>query len=174
MGRIDRRADRRRTRRSSSAASSATTSRPASTSSRRCRAPRRGRGRSPRLPVCVRDSWRPERSSLPGKSKDPDFDIYQLQTPQTVTETAFSGRFDWRFNLELDVVRPRLPRPGAPATRPTASSGRVIHTEANPSNAILNLQGLPVGPHHERVQVRLQRRTDAAAGQRPVIPSSRR
>ena len=56
---------------------------------------------------------------LPGKSKDPDFDIYQLQTPQTVTETAFSGRFDWRFNSNwTSPSAPSTTR--APATRPTA------------------------------------------------------
>ncbi|HEX7136209.1 MAG TPA: TonB-dependent receptor, partial [Vicinamibacterales bacterium] len=37
---------------------------------------------------------------LPGKSNNPDFDIAQLQTPQIVTETAVSGRFDFRFNQE--------------------------------------------------------------------------
>src|SRR5213075_1257213 len=37
---------------------------------------------------------------LAGKSTNPDFDIAQLQTPQHVTETAVSGRFDFRLNAK--------------------------------------------------------------------------
>ncbi len=78
---------------------------------------------------------------LPGKSKDPDFDIYQLQTPQTVTETAFSGRFDWRFNSKWTSYV-RVFHDQGTSDAPDSISGRVIHTEANPSNAVFNLQGL--------------------------------
>src|SRR4051794_935519 len=35
---------------------------------------------------------------LPGASRDPDFDIAQLQSAQEVTENSFSGRFDLRIN----------------------------------------------------------------------------
>ncbi|HEY7291461.1 MAG TPA: TonB-dependent receptor [Vicinamibacterales bacterium] len=78
---------------------------------------------------------------LPGKSTNPDFDIAQLQTPQTVTETAISGRFDWRFNSNWTSYV-RVFHDQGTSDAPNSVSGQVIHTEANPANAVINLQGL--------------------------------
>jgi len=78
---------------------------------------------------------------LPGKSKDPDYDIAQLQTPQTVTETAVSARFDWRYSSRWTSYV-RVFHDTGTSDAPDSVSGREVHTEANPSNAVFNLQGL--------------------------------
>lgn len=78
---------------------------------------------------------------LAGKSTNPDFDIAQLQTPQTVTETAISGRLDWRFNQSWTSYV-RVFHDQGVSDAPDNVAGRVVHTEANPSNAVFNLQGL--------------------------------
>jgi hypothetical protein len=78
---------------------------------------------------------------LTGQSTNPDFDIAQLQTPQTVTETAFSGRFDIRFSPKWSSYI-RVFHDQGVSDAPDSVSGRVVHTEANPSNAVFNLQGI--------------------------------
>jgi outer membrane receptor protein involved in Fe transport len=78
---------------------------------------------------------------LPGKSTNPDFDIAQLQTPAEVRENAYSGRFDFRFgNRWSSYVR--LFGDQGTSDAPASVSGQVVHTEANPKNAVFNLQGL--------------------------------
>jgi hypothetical protein len=78
---------------------------------------------------------------LSGKSTNADFDIAQLQTPQRVTETAASGRFDVRFTPKWSSYV-RVFHDQGTSDAPDSVSGRVIHTEANPSNAVVNLQGV--------------------------------
>jgi hypothetical protein len=78
---------------------------------------------------------------LDGKSTNPDFDIAQVQTPQRVTETAASGRFDVRFSPKWSSYV-RVFHDQGTSDAPDSVSGRVVHTEANPSNAVFNLQGL--------------------------------
>jgi len=78
---------------------------------------------------------------LPGKSSNPDFDIAQLQQPQTVAETALSARLDWRYNSNWTSYF-RVFHDQGTSDAPNSVSGQVIHTEANPSNAVFNLQGL--------------------------------
>ena len=78
---------------------------------------------------------------LSGQSTNPDFDIAQLQTPQTVTETAGSGRFDLKMNNRWSSYV-RVFHDQGVSDAPDSVSGRVVHTEANPSNAIFNLQGV--------------------------------
>jgi hypothetical protein len=78
---------------------------------------------------------------LAGQSTNPDFDIAQLQTPQTVTETAGSGRFDLKMNNRWSSYG-RVFHDQGVSDAPDSVSGRVVHTEANPSNAIFNLQGV--------------------------------
>jgi hypothetical protein len=78
---------------------------------------------------------------LPGASTNPDFDIAQLQTPQAVTETAFSGRVDVRFNNKWSSYV-RVFHDQGTSDAPDSVSGRVVHTEANPSNAVFSLQGI--------------------------------
>jgi hypothetical protein len=79
--------------------------------------------------------------TLEGKSSNPDFDIAQLQSPQTVTETAASGRFDFRISRKWSTYV-RAFRDQGRSDAPDSVSGRTVHTEANPSNAIFNLQGI--------------------------------
>jgi hypothetical protein len=78
---------------------------------------------------------------LPGQSTNPDFDIAQLQTPQIVSETAASGRFDIKMNNRWSSYV-RVFHDMGISDAPDSVSGRVVHTEANPSNAIFNLQGV--------------------------------
>jgi hypothetical protein len=78
---------------------------------------------------------------LDSKSSNPDFDIAQLQTPQIVTETAASGRFDFRISSKWSSYV-RVFHDQGVSDAPDSVSGRVVHTEANPSNAVFNLQGI--------------------------------
>jgi hypothetical protein len=78
---------------------------------------------------------------LDSKSSNPDFDIAQLQTPQIVTETAASGRFDFRISQKWSSYVRAFHDQGV-SDAPDSVSGRVVHTEANPSNAVFNLQGI--------------------------------
>src|SRR6185503_304181 len=78
---------------------------------------------------------------LDGKSSNLDFDIAQLQTPQIVTETAASGRFDLRLSQKWSSYV-RVFHDQGKSDAPDSVSGRVVHTEANPSNAVFNLQGI--------------------------------
>jgi carboxypeptidase family protein len=78
---------------------------------------------------------------LPGKSTNPDFDIAQLQTPQQVTETAVSGRFDLRFNPTWSSYV-RVFHDQGTSDAPDNVAGRIVHTDANPTNAVFNLQGV--------------------------------
>jgi len=78
---------------------------------------------------------------LDGKSSNPDFDIAQLQSPQIVTETAASARVDFRINPKWSSYVRAFHDQGV-SDAPDSVSGRVVHTEANPSNAVFNLQGI--------------------------------
>ncbi|MBI3492311.1 MAG: TonB-dependent receptor [Acidobacteria bacterium] len=78
---------------------------------------------------------------LPGKSTNPDFDIAQLQTPQVVTETAYSGRFDFRFSPKWSSYL-RFFRDQGTSDQPNSVSGQIIHTTADPTNAVFSVQGI--------------------------------
>ena len=78
---------------------------------------------------------------LDGKSTNPDFDIAQIQTPQVVQEDSFSGRLDVRFNDRWSSYL-RVFRDRGTSDQPNNVAGQVIHTTANPSNAVFNLQGI--------------------------------
>jgi len=78
---------------------------------------------------------------LSGQSTSPDFDIAQLQTPQIVTETAASARLDFRITPKWSSYI-RVFHDQGTSDAPDSVSGRVVHTEANPSNAVFNLQGV--------------------------------
>ena len=78
---------------------------------------------------------------LDGKSSNPDFDIAQLQSPQIVSETAASARFDFRISPKWSSYV-RVFHDQGKSDAPNSVSGQVIHTEANPSNAVFNLQGI--------------------------------
>ena len=78
---------------------------------------------------------------LPGKSTNPDFDIAQIQTPQTVREDSFSGRLDVKFNDRWSSYI-RVFSDHGTSDQPNNVAGQVIHTTANPRNAVFNLQGI--------------------------------
>ena len=78
---------------------------------------------------------------LDGKSTNPDFDIAQIQTPQDVQEDSFSGRLDLRFNDRWSSYI-RIFRDRGTSDQPNNVAGQVIHTTANPTNAVFNLQGI--------------------------------
>ena len=78
---------------------------------------------------------------LPGKSTNPDFDIAQTQSPQLVHEDAFSGRFDLRFNDRWSSYV-RVFHDQGTSDLPNNVSGQVIHTTANPTNVVFNLETL--------------------------------
>src|SRR5262249_45008309 len=77
----------------------------------------------------------------PNASKDPDFDIAQLQQPQVVNEDAFSGRLDFKFNAKWSSYV-RVFHDQGESNQPDSVSGRVIRITDNPTNAVWNLQGL--------------------------------
>jgi hypothetical protein len=78
---------------------------------------------------------------LSGQSTNPDFDIAQLQTPAKVQENAYAGRVDFKMtNRWSSYVRVFGDR--GISDQPDSVSGRVVHTEAKPRNAVFNLQGI--------------------------------
>jgi hypothetical protein len=78
---------------------------------------------------------------LPGASADPNFDIAQLQSTQEIRENSFSGRFDFRVNDNWSAYV-RVFHDQGTSDAPEGVSGRTIHIEANPTNAVFNLQGI--------------------------------
>ena len=78
---------------------------------------------------------------LPGASKDPDFDIAQLQQPQKVNEDSFSGRVDFRINQKWSSYV-RFFHDQCVSNQPDSVSGRVIQITDRPTNAVFNFQGL--------------------------------
>ena len=81
---------------------------------------------------------------LAGASTDPAFDIAQLQQSQVVTENAFSGRADFKLNANWSAYA-RVFNDRGTSDAPDGVSGRHLKITANPSNAVLNLQGLLSG-----------------------------
>ena len=83
----------------------------------------------------------PDAVILAGTSTNPDFDIAQLQSAQTVREDALSARVDWRYNRNWsNYVRVFYDKGTSDA--PDNVAGRVVRTTATPSNAVFNLQGV--------------------------------
>ena len=78
---------------------------------------------------------------LAGKSNNPDFDIAQIQTPQDVNEDAISGRADVKFNNRWSSYV-RVFHDRGTSDQPNNVAGQIVHTTANPSNAVFNLQGV--------------------------------
>jgi hypothetical protein len=78
---------------------------------------------------------------LSGQSTNDDFDIAQLQSPQVVTENSFSGRFDLRISSRWSSYL-RFFHDQGKSDAPESISGRLVRTQARPTNAIFNLQGL--------------------------------
>jgi hypothetical protein len=78
---------------------------------------------------------------LAGASANPDFDIAQWQANQHVTENAFSGRVDFKFNSSWSSYV-RVFHDQAESLDPQDVSGRFFKITINPTNAVYNLQGI--------------------------------
>ncbi len=83
----------------------------------------------------------PDAVILAGASKDPDFDIAQLQGLQKVRENAFSVRLDYKINNRWSMYGRGFHDAGK-NNQPEGVSGRVVKITDHPSNAVFNLQGL--------------------------------
>jgi hypothetical protein len=70
-----------------------------------------------------------------------DLDTAQIQTPQTVRETSFSGRLDLKYNSKWSSYIRFFGDRGT-SDQPNNVAGQVIRTVANPVNGIFNLQGI--------------------------------
>ncbi len=77
---------------------------------------------------------------LSGASTNPDFDIFQLQTLETVKEDSFSARLDGRFSNTWSAYG-RVFHDAGTQSRPEGVNGRVVDVTNSPTNMIVNLQG---------------------------------
>src|SRR5262245_38303542 len=78
---------------------------------------------------------------LPGASADPNFDIAQLQSIQKVRENSYSARVDYRFSDNWQTYV-RVFHDQGTSDAPEGVTGRQVHIEADPTNAVFNLQGI--------------------------------
>ena len=78
---------------------------------------------------------------LPDKSTNPDFEIAQLQATQVVRENAVSGRLDYRLTPTWSSYV-RVFHDRGRSNQPEGVSGRIVKIADNPTNAVLNLQGI--------------------------------
>ena len=83
----------------------------------------------------------PDAVLLAGKSTNVDFDIYQLQSLQTVRENSFSARIDHHINTKWTTYG-RVFADRGTNVQPEGVSGRVLNIKARPSNAVVALQGI--------------------------------
>ena len=85
---------------------------------------------------------------LPGASTSADFDIYQLQSLETVRENSFSARLDFNVNSRWHAYG-RIFHDDGEQTRPEGISGRNVVVSSKPSNGIFSLQGESSGLQHD-------------------------
>jgi hypothetical protein len=78
---------------------------------------------------------------IPGASTNPLFDIVQLQDTQNVDENAYSARLDYKINDRWSLYS-RVFHDEGDNSDPAGVTGRRLAMTANPSNAVVNLQGL--------------------------------
>src|SRR4029450_6462519 len=78
---------------------------------------------------------------LAGASANPDFDIAQLHSPQTVREDAFSTRLDLKLTPNWSSYF-RVFRDDASNDEPQGVTGRRFDVTSKPTNFVGNLQGL--------------------------------
>ncbi len=83
----------------------------------------------------------PDAHVLPGASTNPDFDIYQWQANQHVSENAFSLRLDAKISSNWSMYG-RIFHDQAESHDPQDASGRFFKATLNPTNGIFNLQGI--------------------------------
>src|SRR5580765_1122048 len=70
-----------------------------------------------------------------------DLDTAQIQTPQSVREDSFSARLDLKYNARWSSYFRFFGDRGT-SDQPNNVAGQVIHTIANPVNAVANIQGI--------------------------------
>ncbi len=78
---------------------------------------------------------------LPGASANPDFDIAQLQSTQTVREDAFSARLDVKLNSSWSTYF-RFFRDDGENDEPQGVTGRRFDVTSKPTNFVASLQGI--------------------------------
>ena len=78
---------------------------------------------------------------LPGASANPDFDIAQLQSTQTVREDAFSARLDVKLNSNWSTYF-RFFRDDGENDEPQGVTGRRFDVTSKPANFVANMQGI--------------------------------
>lgn len=78
---------------------------------------------------------------LPGASANPDFDIAQLQSTQTVREDAFSARLDVKLNSNWSTYF-RFFRDDGENDEPQGVTGRRFDVTSKPTNFVANMQGI--------------------------------
>ncbi len=78
--------------------------------------------------------------ALTGASTNADFDIYQLQSLETVREDSFSARLDMHLSSVWSAYG-RFFYDRGTQQRPEGINGRVVNVQNNPSNFVFNLQG---------------------------------
>src|SRR5262245_34439465 len=83
----------------------------------------------------------PDAVILAGASANPDFDIAQLQSTQTVREDAFSARLDVKLSPNWSSYY-RFFRDSGDNKEPQGVTGRRFNVTSKPTNFVANLQGL--------------------------------
>jgi hypothetical protein len=78
---------------------------------------------------------------LPGASTNPDLDIYQLQAVQKVREDAISARLDFKISDNWSAYA-RMSHDQGTSDQPETVAGRILHVDNNPTNAVVNVQGV--------------------------------
>src|SRR5215207_8030063 len=105
---------------------------------------------------------------LPGASTNPDFDIFQLQDVQDVRETAFSGRFDFRWNNNWASYL-RVFHDQGTSVQPEGVSGRVVRITDDPTNAVFTLSGTLAGSVQNEFKVGYNAAPTNILGQAPLV-----
>jgi Carboxypeptidase regulatory-like domain len=105
---------------------------------------------------------------LPGASKDPDFDIAQLQGLQDVKENSFSARFDYRMSSSWTSYF-RVFHDQARSVQPEGVSGRNVVIDGEPSNAVFALQGVIGGKMQNELKVGYNAAPTNIVGSAPVV-----
>ncbi|HUR34037.1 MAG TPA: TonB-dependent receptor [Vicinamibacterales bacterium] len=78
---------------------------------------------------------------IAGASTNPDLDIVQLQDTQRVSENAYSARLDYRIGDAWSAYA-RVFHDQGTNRDPAGVTGKQLDMTANPSNVVVNLQGL--------------------------------
>src|SRR5215471_13945662 len=105
---------------------------------------------------------------LPGASKDPDFDIAQLQGLQDVKENSFSTRVDFRMNPNWTSYV-RVFHDQGKSIQPEGVTGRNVVITDNPTNAVYSLQGTVGGTMQNELKVGYNAAPTNIVGSAPVV-----